>query len=106
MISVIERVSVMVNEKTNIISLTLSDNNMRLEATAPGAGKSEDDIDIDYNGEEFTIAFNFRFLLEVLKNMESENVKINFNSPLSATMFVPENDEDYLCIIMPMQINR
>lgn len=105
MISAIERVSVMVNEKTNIVCLTFADNDLKLEAYAPNAGKSEDDVDIDYTGEELTIAFNYKFVLEVLRNMESENIKIKLNSPLSATMFLPDNEEDYLCIIMPVQIS-
>lgn len=105
-ISVIERVSVMVNEKTNVITLDLADNTMRLEASAPGAGKSEDVIDIDYTDDEYTIAFNFRYLLDVLKNMESENVSVNLNSPTSAVKFVPDNDEDYFCIVMPIQMRQ
>ena len=106
LISALERVSVMVNEKTNIVRLTLSDNNMKLEAYAPNAGKGEDNIDIDYTDEELNIAFNYKFVLEVLRNIESDNVKIGMNSPLSATKFSPDNDDDYLCIIMPVQINN
>ncbi len=106
MISALERVAVMVNEKTNIVCLTFADNNLKLEAFAPSAGKSQDDIDIDYTGDEITIAFNYKFVLEVLKNIESDNVIVKLNSPLSATMFAPQSEEDYLCIIMPVQINQ
>lgn len=106
MISALERVSVMVNEKTNIVCLTFADNNLKMESYAPSAGKSQDDIDIDYTGSELTIAFNYKFVLGVLRNMESDNVIIQLNTQLSATMFEPENEEDYLCLIMPVQLHK
>ena len=60
--------------------------------------------DIDYAGEELTIAFNYKFVLEALKNIDSDEVKIGLNTPLSATMFKPNSEEDYVCLIMPVQI--
>ena len=66
--------------------------------------KSEENLDIDYTGEELTIAFNYKFVLEALKNIDSDEVKVGLNTPLSATMFRPNNEEDYVCLIMPVQI--
>ena len=104
LISALERASVMVNDKTNIVCLTLADNNMKLEANTPNSGKFEDDIDIDYTDEELTIAFNYKYVLEVLKNIDSDNVKIEMNTALSATVFRPDSEEDFISIIMPVQI--
>lgn len=104
MASALERVSIMVNEKTSIVKLEFSNNNLKLTADTPDAGKSEENIDIDYSGDELTIAFNYKFVLEALKNIESDNVKIGLNTPLSATMFKPQNEEDFVCLIMPVQI--
>jgi len=104
MISALDRVSIMVNEKTSIVKLEFSNNNLKLTADTPDAGKSEENIDIDYTGEELTIAFNYKFVLEALKNIDSNNVKIGLNTPLSATMFKPDSEEDFVCLIMPVQI--
>lgn len=104
MISALERVSIMVNEKTSIVKLEFGHNNLKLTADTPDSGKSEENLDIDYSGEELTIAFNYKFVLEALKNMDSDVVKVGLNTPLSATMFRPNNEEDYVCLIMPVQI--
>jgi len=103
-ISALERVSIMVNEKTSIVKLEFSNNNLKLTADTPDSGKSEENLDIDYTGEELVIAFNYKFVLEALKNIDSECVKIGLNSPLSATMFKPDSEEDFVCLIMPVQI--
>lgn len=103
-ISALERVSIMVNEKTSIVKLEFSNNNLKLNADTPDSGKSEENVDIDYTGEELTIAFNYKYVLEALKNIDSDDVKIGLNTPLSATMFRPDNEEDFVCLIMPVQI--
>lgn len=105
-ISALERVSIMVNEKTSIVKLEFSNNNLKLTADTPDSGKSEENIDIDYTNEELTIAFNYKYVLEALKNIDSDNVKIGLNTPLSATMFRPESEEDFVCLIMPVQIRN
>ncbi len=104
MTSALERVSIMVNEKTSIVKLEFSHNNLKLTADTPDSGKSEENLDIDYKGEELTIAFNYKYVLEALKNIDSDIVKVGLNTPLSATMFRPNNEEDYVCLIMPVQL--
>ncbi len=104
LIAAIERVAIMVNEKTSIIKMEFSSNKLVLKADTPDAGASEEEIDIDYKFEELNIAFNYRYLLECLKNMETEEVKIGLNSSLSATILKPNNEDDYICLIMPVQI--
>lgn len=104
LISSLERVAIMVNEKTSIVKFEFNDNKLILTADTPDAGKSQDEIDVDYSFEELKIAFNYRYVLDSLKNMETTEVKIGLNTGLSATVLKPNNDEDYVCLIMPVQI--
>ena len=103
-ISALERVAIMVNEKTNIVKFDFADNVLTLAADTPDAGKSEEHIDIDYTSEPITIAFNYKFILDALKNIESDEVKIGLNSNLSATVLKPNSEDDFVCLIMPVQI--
>lgn len=105
LISALERVSIMVNERTSIIKFEFKENKLILSADTPDSGASEEEMDIDYNEkEELKIAFNYKYVLDSLKNMETTEVKIGLNSPLSATVLKPNNEEDYVCLIMPVQI--
>ena len=104
MISAIDRVSVMVNEKTSIAKFQFSENNLNLTADTPDSGKSEENIDIDYTNEDLTIAFNYKYMLEALKNIDSEEVKIGLNTSLSATVLRPNSEDDFVCLVMPVQI--
>lgn len=104
LISALERVSVMVNDKTSIVKMLFADNELTLSADTPDSGKSEDKIDIKYTAEELLIAFNYKYVLDALRIIESDEVIIGLNASLSATVLKPNSDEDFICLIMPVQI--
>jgi len=105
LITSLERVAIMVNEKTSIIKFSFSDDKLTLSADTPDSGASEDEIEIKFETkEELKIAFNYRYVLDSLKTMETTEVKIGLNSALSATVLKPNNEEDFVCLIMPVQI--
>lgn len=106
LISSLERVAIMVNEKTSIVKFEFKENKLKLSADTPDSGTSEDEFDIEYPAEELKIAFNYRYVLDSLKNMETTEVKIGLNTGLSATVLKPNNEEDYVCLIMPVQIRN
>lgn len=103
-ISALERASIMVNEKNSFVKMKFADNELTITADTPDAGKSEEKIDITYSSEPLVIAFNYKYVLEALKNIESEEVKIGLNTGLSATVLKPNSDDDFICLIMPVQI--
>lgn len=105
LISSLERVAIMVNERTSIVKFEFKENKLVLSADTPDSGTSEDEMDIDYKEtEELKIAFNYKYVLDSLKNMETTEVKIGLNTALSATVLKPNNEDDYICLVMPVQI--
>ena len=109
LIGVIERVCVMVNERTNIIKFSFNQNSLELSTDSPDAGSGKDFIDVDSNFDEIIIAFNYKYVLDSLKNMDTKKVKIEIATSLSATLFKPSDedetkDDSYVCLIMPVQV--
>ncbi|MBR2525355.1 DNA polymerase III subunit beta [bacterium] len=104
LISALELVSIMVNEKTSIVKFDFSENNLVLRGDTPDSGASEETLNIDYKGEDMTIAFNYKYVIDGLKNMEENEVKIEMNTNLSPTVFRPNSEEDYISLIMPVQM--
>lgn len=100
----LERVSTMVNEKTSIVKLEFSEGKLSLMADTPDAGASQDEIDIIYHGDDLLIAFNYKYLLDCFKNLESEELIMGMNTNLSATVLKPDNEEDFVYLVMPVQI--
>jgi DNA polymerase-3 subunit beta len=62
-----------------------------------------------YDGEDITIAFNARFLIEMLNATDSEEVKIELSTPTKAGILKPmeqDNGEELLMLVMPLMLNQ
>lgn len=103
--SALDRVATMVNERTNIVKMNFNDSKLKLTADTPDFGDSCDETDIEYSSESLDIAFNHKYILDFLKVIDSEKVLIELNGTLSGTLFKPEGEDDFLCLIMPVQVN-
>ena len=71
-------------------------------ARAEEVGNNEGEIDATIRGEEAKIAFNSRYLIEVLQVLDSERVAIETTSPSSPGVLRPVGDDTYVHVVMPM----
>lgn len=113
----LERTAVMANERTNMVKMNLNADQLELMANSPDLGDSRDGMAVRYSGDPLTIAFNYRYVLDALKVIESEAVRLETNGALAPTLFrpqldntepaapaVPTPDGNALCLIMPIQV--
>lgn len=105
-LNALDRVSTMVSDRTSIIEFSFIYNKIKMLAQTPEEGKSSDEIDVQYQDGDLDIAFNYKYIIESVKNMDSETIQIGLNGSLSATMFTPINEENYVCLIMPVQLKE
>jgi DNA polymerase-3 subunit beta len=103
-IASLERTAVMANERTNIVKLMLDKGNLSLAAQTPDVGDSKDTMAILYDGEPLNIAFNYKYVIDALKVIESDDVRMETNGPLSPTIFKGKEENEYLCLVMPVQV--
>lgn len=106
LVAALERVSIMVSEKTNIVKFEFVENKLILSANTPDFGTSEDAIEIKYDSDDLKIAFNYKYVLEAVKNIDADEIVIGLNTPLSATVIKPNNESDYISLVMPVQIRN
>lgn len=107
----IERVSVMVNERTNIVKFNFAKDCLEVCTDTPESGSGSDQMEIEYDFEDIIIAFNYKYVLDALKNMESKNVKFEIATSLSASIIKEsledtEKENNYVCLIMPVQVRK
>lgn len=100
----LERAAVMANERTNIVKMTFDKDQLSLSAQTPDVGDSKDNMNIQYEGESLKIAFNYKYVLEALKVIETDDVRVELNGGLSPTLFKARDNNDYLCLVMPVQV--
>ena len=72
------------------------------------ASEGKENLMVNYNGEDFTIGFNSKYLSEILSTIHSEEVMIEMSTPARACLILPNetNDkESILMLIMPIMVN-
>ncbi len=104
LIKVLKRVSIVSRERQNAVKFTLSAGLLHLSASSPEVGEAEDEIEVEYTSDEFSIGFNARYLIEAMSVMEADRVMIKMKEPLSATLVEPEGSDTYLSVVMPLRV--
>lgn len=77
---------------------------MTITATAADTGDNRDDLDAQVEGSELEVAFNGRYLTDVLSVLGSPSVALELQGPNAAGVFKPVDDDNFVHVIMPMVI--
>jgi DNA polymerase III subunit beta len=106
----LKRVSVFANQASNLVRLKLTPTEMIVSAQdIDFAISAVETIKCEYTGNPMEIGFKSTFLVEILSNLSSSDVKMKLSDPSRAGLLLPvekENDhEDILMLLMPMMIN-
>jgi DNA polymerase III subunit beta len=104
LVASLERISILADQRNSIVKLEITSDRLVISCDAADVGSGREELKIGMNGEELTIAFNAKYLLEGLKAIGSEDVLLRCNSATSPAIVVPCGDERSVYLIMPVQI--
>jgi DNA polymerase-3 subunit beta len=79
---------------------------VQVSATAAETGSNETEIDATIDGQPIEIAFNVRFLVDVLGVIDTPNVALETNSASMPGLIRPVGRDDFLHVVMPMHLGR
>jgi DNA polymerase-3 subunit beta len=98
--------SIFVRNEANVIHVEVEPGGgyVRLTATSTEMGDSAIDVDAEIEGDGLTIAFNVRFLMDVLSVMESAQVVLETTSSTRPGLLRPVGSDEFLHVIMPMHM--
>lgn len=100
---IIDRASILNNDKdNNIVTLEINENNLKVTSNSLEVGKVEENYNINCK-EKIKISFNSRYMLEALKTIETENVRILFIGEVRPILLKEENNENLLQLILPIR---
>ncbi len=99
----LRRTSIMSRERTNAVRLDLEDDKITLISMNPDIGEAREEIAAQYKGEQMTVGYNARYLMDILQAMAGESVLLLLQEPLSPTILQEPDKQDYTCVVMPMR---
>lgn len=109
LLNALKRVSVFSNPASSLVKLQLSEDKIVVSAQdIDFLTSAEEMIPCQYNGNVMNIGFKAVFLIDILNNIPSTDVKIELSDPSRAGIILPaenEENEDMLTLLMPMMLN-
>ncbi len=100
----IDRASLMAREgKNNLIKMSFRDGILKITSNAE-LGDVEEEMDASLNGDPIDIAFNARYITDIIRNVSDDFLCMKFNSNVSPCVVVPENGDDFIYLILPVRV--
>ncbi len=101
----LDRCSLMAREgKNNLIYFNIrNDGILELKSSAE-KGEIRDEVGMEFEGNELEIAFNARYLLDVMKNLTTERIRLCFNTKVSPCMILPPEGKEFLYLVLPVRV--
>lgn len=106
LLSALERISVLADQKNNAVKARLDSDSeiMALSLEAQDVGSGRESIPIQFSGDDIEIGFNVKYLMDSLKNLNTSEIEMDLNAPLSPVVLKPLGGSKAIHLIMPVQI--
>lgn len=106
----LRRVSVFSNKSTNQVALSITGSELQMAAQdVDFSFEGNERMNCQYNGEDLQIAFNAKFLIEMLNAADTDDVRVELSTPTKAGLVKPTEQgegEDLLMLVMPLMLNN
>lgn len=106
----LKRIVIYANKTTNQVVLNINDGSLTVSAQdLDFANEATEQLTCSYTGSPLNIAFNAKFLVEMLSVLDSEEVKIELSEPSRAGILSPVEEvegEEILMLVMPVMLSN
>lgn len=110
LLGTLKRISIYANKTTNQVVLKMSGSELQVSAEdLDFSNEANERLACEYSGEDMEIGFNARFLIEMLNNINSKQIKLNLSAPNKAGLLIPvekDKEEDLLMLVMPVMLSN
>ncbi|OGH02891.1 MAG: DNA polymerase III subunit beta [Candidatus Levybacteria bacterium RIFCSPHIGHO2_01_FULL_37_17] len=96
--------SVFARETANIVKFSLEKDKLTVSANSPQVGEDLVEIEAKTIGEDNEIAFNAKYLIDVLTTLEENDLVFEMTGPLNSGVFKVQGDNSFLHLVMPIRI--
>jgi DNA polymerase-3 subunit beta len=104
LIQSLRRASLVANEKSKGVKLSISPGNLDISSSNPDIGESKEELTCVYKGETFDVGFNATYFIDILGVLEDDKAILELKNDTSPCVIRSEFDKGFLSVVMPMRI--
>jgi len=100
----LRRMAILSSEKSRGVKLVMNKGQLEISSSNPELGDAREDFEIDYSGQEISVGFNARYLLDIIQAQDEDKVVLQVRDNMSPGLITPAENKDYLAVVMPMRL--
>lgn len=100
----VRRASITARDSANVVRLSADERTLTISSNTPEVGKAQEDVDVRAEGETIQVAFNAKFLLDALANIDVPEVYFELTGSLSPGVLRPADHSEYLYVLAPVRV--
>jgi DNA polymerase-3 subunit beta len=98
------RTAILTTDRFKGVRWVLAPSVLKVSSTNADQEEAQEELEIDYSGEGLDIGFNVTYLIDVLGNLKSEQVKFSLGDALGSALITMPDSEKFKYVVMPMRI--
>jgi DNA polymerase-3 subunit beta len=106
----LKRIAIYANKTTHQVRIKITGSELQVSAEdLDFSNEANERLSCEHEGEDIEIGFNAKFIIEMLSNLDTDQVKLNMSAPNKAGVILPvekDKDEDILMLVMPVMLNQ
>ena len=104
LLSALERAAILANEKFRGARLHVKAGLLSVVCSNSEQEEAREELEIAYQGDELEVGFNIGYLMDVLRNVQTDDMQLAFGDANRSTLFTIPNNPNFKYIVMPMRI--
>lgn len=88
----------------SIVKISIGEKEIKVMSSSPDVGTGEEIISCKTEGNMINVAFNAAYIMDIMKNIETEEAEISLNNSLSPVCIRPDSEEEYIYIVTPVRV--
>ena len=102
----VRRVAIVARDNSFRTIVRTEDGKLVVTAESGTVGRAHEEVEIIREGDDVNMAFNARYLLDVLNVTETEAIEVELGGEVSQAIIRPQGQDDYTYVLMPMQVGQ
>jgi DNA polymerase-3 subunit beta len=104
LLEALRRTALISHDKSVALRIIFRGNGLTVTSDNPDVGEAREEVDAQYDGNEQTMGFNGRYLMDVLSALDCDAVRLAISGPTDACVITPVEGDGYLGVVMPMRL--
>ncbi len=104
LLSAVDRVSTIANEKSPVIKFKILNNILNLNTDNNESSTASEDLPIKYDGDNIEIGFNSKYIMDIINNLEDEKISIFLKDNSSPIIAKEKSNSNLVYVLMPMRV--